>query len=152
MSWWQTASDVFNVAKPFVNFGLGLYEQQQKKDFTKDYTSYLRDKEQRDYDRYLAELAASQAGAGVHAGYLEQALAEQRAAREMILQMYAPFIESAKRLLPEKEKLARQGLEGVAGLYGAINTPEMNANLNATPVSALQMGDRMLAGSGGLVR
>lgn len=141
--WLELASSVYGTAKPFIDLGVGLYEQGKKNDFTGSYGDFLQSKEQQDYDKYLAEVAAIQQASGIQAGYLQEALALQKASQEQILAMYAPFIDSAKRLLPEQEALARGGQQALGGLWNQVNTPEMVSQINNIPTSAFVQADKV---------
>lgn len=143
MADWGTWIDLAGKA---VDFGVGLYEKDQRDDFTNDYSAFLQSKEQNDYDRYLAEVDAIKAQSEVQAQYLHEALAQQERARQEMLALYAPFIDSAKRLLPQKEALAKQGGLELGNLWNSISTPEAVGQLNNIPTSAAVQANHVLPG------
>lgn len=125
---------------PAFVLGGSIYNWNQKKNEQDAYKSWLNKQNKQSYlnnvalqNYYNQMLGEQAAGAEEAMGTIEEAMGSSDAMMQEILAMYAPYLESAKRLLPYQEAAGKSGLEGLSALYAKINTPEALASMLQQP-------------------
>ncbi|MBL0320548.1 MAG: hypothetical protein IPP74_14830 [Alphaproteobacteria bacterium] len=130
--------------KPIVGAGLGAYKQSQTDNAQSQYLDYLRQREQQNYDNSVAQInayntqgaqAGSGGGGGNDAARMAAAAKGQHAmdkTYKQLLAMYAPYRQTADRLLPQMTQTYENSLGLQNGLMQFLNSPSQVAKLNGS--------------------
>lgn len=131
--------------KPIVGAGVNSYKQSNADDAQSQYLDYLRQREQKNYEDSVAQINAyNQQGAAMGAGSsgggndAARMAAASRGNHAMqktykqLLKMYAPYRQTADRLLPQMTQTYENSLGLQNSLAQFLNSPAQVAKLSAS--------------------
>jgi len=141
--------DLSSWVKPVVNAGIGALNQSNADTTRSQYLEYLRQKEQQNFasstdaiNAYNAQLMAGGGGGGGNSGAAATEANRQKAAKKAnkvtqknykeLLKMYAPYRQTADKLLPEMTQTYQNSLGLQQALGNFVNAPEQMAKLNGS--------------------
>ena len=143
-------SGIGDIVSPIIGAGVGAYKQSQADNAQSEYLNYLRQREDKNYQDYIDQVnqynqQGAQMGSGGGGGAAAAAATEanrQRAARRamksqqgtyrQLLEMYAPYRQTADRLLPQMTGAYENSLGLQNSLLNFVKSPEQMAKLNGS--------------------
>jgi hypothetical protein len=140
--------------KPIANAAYGLYSADRKADARNDLVNYYEDREQQnlqnirdrqEYEQRLAALRAAGGGRGgggggsrVSPAALQEAMNKRLALIKQAQNIYRPYEQTGREILPLMSAMYKQGQQGLGGLYGAVASPQKLKNISKPTITPSQ--------------